>query len=212
MAGGTPNSATTQNTSVTYSTSGIKTISLTAANSTGTSTAVMTITVNAYPTVSVTTSSFLMCDGEIRVLNASGASSYSWTPSGSLSGSIGAVVIASPIVTTIYTITGTTGTCPSNSTFTLTVNPCTGFEDLTSTSQVTIFPNPSNGLFKIQFDAELEVNTVSLINQLGQVIRVLNNIKSNKMELDLSDYNNGIYYIKANTSKGILINKLVKRN
>ena len=32
------------------------------------------------------------------------------------------------------------------------------------------------------------------------------------MELDLSDYNNGIYYIKANTSKGILINKLVKRN
>ncbi len=212
MAGGTPNSATTQNTSVTYSTSGVKTISLTAANSTGTSTAVITITVNAYPTVSVTTSSFLMCDGEIRVLNASGATSYSWTPSGSLSGSIGAVVIASPIVTTIYTITGTTGTCPSNSTFTLTVNPCTGFEDLTSTGQVTIFPNPSNGLFKIQFDVELEVNIVSLINQLGQVIRVLNNIKSNKMELDLSDYNNGIYYIKANTSKGILINKLVKRN
>ena len=48
MAGGTPISATTQNTSVTYSTSGVKTISLTAANSTGTSTAVMTITCLLY--------------------------------------------------------------------------------------------------------------------------------------------------------------------
>jgi hypothetical protein len=94
--------------------------------------------------------------------------------------------------------------------FTLTVNPCTGFEDLTSTSQVTIFPNPSNGLFKIQFDVELEVNNVSIVNQLGQVISFVNNIKSNKMELDLSEYNNGIYYIKANTSKGVLINKLAK--
>jgi PKD repeat protein len=210
MPGGAPSTSSTQNTSVVYSTAGVKTISLTSANSSGTSTAVMTVTVYAYPTVSVTTTSFLMCAGEIRVLNASGATSYSWSPSGSLSGSIGGVVIASPVVTTIYTITGTTGTCPSNSTFTLAVNPCTGLNDIVTTNQVIVFPNPSNGLFNIQVGDELEVNTVSVINQLGQVICVPNSINSNIVELDLSDFNNGIFYLKAYTSKGIMITKLVK--
>ena len=210
MPGGTPTTASTQNTSVVYSTPGVKTISLTSANATGTSTAVMTITVIAYPTVSVTASSFIMCVGQTRVLTASGATSYSWSPSGSLSSSVGGVVVATPSATTIYTITGTTTSCSSNSTFTVTVNSCTGLEDLNSVNPISIFPNPNKGVFNIQFSDELVVNHIAITNQLGQVVYVQSNLKSTNPTIDISSLSNGIYYLKANTSKGVFNNKVIK--
>ena len=210
MPGGTPSTSSTQNTSVVYSTAGVKTISLTSANATGTSTAVMTITVIAYPTVSVTASSFIMCVGQTRVLTASGATSYSWSPSGSLSSSVGGVVVATPATTTIYTITGTTSLCSSNSTFTITVNPCTGLEDLNSVNPISIFPNPNKGVFNIQFSDELVVNHITITNQLGQIVYVQSNLKSTNPTIDISSFSNGVYYLKANTSKGVFNNKVIK--
>ncbi len=210
MPGGTPSTSSTQNTSVVYSTAGVKTISLTSANATGTSTAVMTITVIAYPTVSVTASSFILCVGQTRVLTASGATSYSWSPSVSLSSSVGGVVVATPTTSTIYTITGTTSSCSSNSTFTLTVNPCTGLEDLNSVNPISIFPNPNKGVFNVQFSDELVVNTITITNQLGQIVYVQSNLKSPNPTIDISSFSNGIYYLKANTSKGVFNNKVIK--
>ena len=49
----------------------------------------------------------IMCPGESVELSAQGADSYSWTPSSSLNTSNGSVVIASPEVPTVYTVTGT---------------------------------------------------------------------------------------------------------
>jgi photosystem II stability/assembly factor-like uncharacterized protein len=50
-----------------------------------------------------------ICMGGSANLTASGANSYSWTPSASLNTATGASVIATPTVTTTYTIIGTTG-------------------------------------------------------------------------------------------------------
>ncbi|HEX7415075.1 MAG TPA: T9SS type A sorting domain-containing protein [Bacteroidia bacterium] len=62
----------------------------------------------------------VMCNGiSTANINASGATGYTWTPSSSLNVNTGSVVVASPTVTTIYTITATTGTCTSNSSFTV---------------------------------------------------------------------------------------------
>jgi PKD repeat protein len=119
MAGGTPATSTLQNTSTTYSTAGTYSITLIAANGTGTSTPLTkTISVLATPTVNVAGTK-TVCSGNSTTLTATGATTYTWSP-GALTGSVQAFT---PAATTIYTITGSNGTCSSNTIVTVTVTP-----------------------------------------------------------------------------------------
>jgi len=96
---------------------------VTGSNGVCTSSAVATISVTTVST-SVTASSSNYCIGGAPVsLSASGASTYAWSPATGLSATSGAVVTASPAVTTTYTVTGTSGACTSTRTITITVPP-----------------------------------------------------------------------------------------
>ncbi|MDA8629672.1 hypothetical protein N9M15_05595, partial [Bacteroidia bacterium] len=66
-----------------------------------------TVTVNALPTVAVSPTSASITSGNSQSLTASGATSYSWSPSTGLSATTGGTVTASPTTTTTYTVTGT---------------------------------------------------------------------------------------------------------
>ena len=88
------------------------------------STANVTITVNVLPVVTINASVLTICEGESVALAASGATSYSWTPTTGLSAGTGAAINASPTTTTTYTVEGT--------------NNCG-----TDTEDVTIFVNPN---------------------------------------------------------------------
>jgi large repetitive protein len=79
-----------------------------------------TVTVNVVPPPTLTVNSGTICSGSSMVLTASGANSYSWSPSTGLSATTGASVTASPSVTTSYTVTGSNPGCP-NTTATATV-------------------------------------------------------------------------------------------
>src|SRR5688572_24869458 len=63
----------------------------------------VTLTVNQRPAISVTSSA--QCAP--MTLTASGANTYSWSPTAGLSASTGATVTANPTANTIYTVTGT---------------------------------------------------------------------------------------------------------
>jgi PKD repeat protein len=88
-----------------------------------TATSQVTVIVNPLPTVSVTSSASI-CSGQPATLTASGASTYSWSPSSSLNTSTGPSVIANPSSTTIYTVTATGNNgCSATSQVTVTVFP-----------------------------------------------------------------------------------------
>jgi gliding motility-associated-like protein len=73
--------------------------------------------VSASPDVSI-------CRGASAILSASGAETYTWSPSVGLSAVTGATVTANPSVTTTYTVTGRTGAgCTGTAAVTVTVNP-----------------------------------------------------------------------------------------
>ncbi|MEJ0056857.1 MAG: hypothetical protein WDN75_15105 [Bacteroidota bacterium] len=55
-------------------------------------------------------------------LTASGANTYSWSPGTGLNTTTGSVVVATPSVTTTYTVSGTTGGCATPNNGTVTVN------------------------------------------------------------------------------------------
>ncbi len=127
MPGGTPSSTTTQNASVTYTTAGVKTITLTVANGSGTTTATKSITIMATPTVVASVTNTTICSGNSVVETLTGAGSYTWLPSGS-----GSTATLTPASTTVYSITGTTGGCTS-ALLTVTVN-------VTTTPTVAVTP------------------------------------------------------------------------
>ena len=85
----------------------------------------VSLTVNPLPTVAITPSgSTTICSGSSVGLTASGASTYSWSPGTGLSATTGASVTASPMATTIYTVTGTdVNGCLNTAAVTVTVDP-----------------------------------------------------------------------------------------
>lgn len=70
---------------------------------------------------SVNANSFAICGGGSVNLSASGGSSYSWSPANGLSNPNISNPVASPVVTTTYTVTVMVGSCPSTNTITVTV-------------------------------------------------------------------------------------------
>ena len=81
------------------------------------------------PTVSVTPSAPVICNGGNVILTASGAATYTWTllgggsAAGTLSATTGSPVTATPTTTTTYVVTGAAGTCTATANVTVTVNP-----------------------------------------------------------------------------------------
>lgn len=88
---------------------------VTGSNGTCSSSKTTTVTVAAVPSVSVTSAS--ICSGGSATLTASGATTYTWIPGGQTTTSIS----VTPSVSTIYTITGTNGTCTNTSSATVSV-------------------------------------------------------------------------------------------
>ncbi len=78
-----------------------------------------TVTIVANPTVAVNSST--VCAGTPANLTASGAITYSWN-----TGAATAAISVTPAVTTVYTVTGTSGTCNNVKTSTVTVNALPG--------------------------------------------------------------------------------------
>ncbi len=76
------------------------------------------------PTVSATSIPTTICVGQSTTLTASGANTYVWTPSSTLNSSTGASVIATPLSSSSYNVTGTaTNGCTSSANVSINVNP-----------------------------------------------------------------------------------------
>jgi gliding motility-associated-like protein len=96
-------------------------------------------TVTVIPEFTVEVNSDSICSGESTLLTASGAETYSWSPAIGLNATTGIEVMASPNVTTTYTITGTVSGCTETGTAIVTVIPVPD-------AQATASPNPVSNL------------------------------------------------------------------
>ena len=96
---------------------------------------VATFTTALPPTIGVS-SAATICSGTSTSLVATGANTYTWTPSLGLNGTTLDTVNASPTTSTTYTVTGiTTAGCKANNTVSVTVN--------STPSAITIAKNPA---------------------------------------------------------------------
>ncbi len=94
-------------------------------------TATVSSTFNPLPTISIAPSATAVCAGSFLTLTASGANTYTWTPSNT----IGASLTVSPSSTTTYTVTGSSiGGCTATAQVSVTVNALPVLGTVASTS------------------------------------------------------------------------------
>jgi len=86
-------------------------------------------------------------------------------------------------------------------------------ERLTSTYEpdskikIDLFPNPTNGLPKI--DTESDIYAISVFSINGELLQTVN---GNQPVIDISNLETGIYFVKVTSSHGILVQKIIKGN
>ena len=164
------------------------------------------ITVNALPNIVATVGSTNVCKGDLFVLNAVGASTYSWN-TGNTTPSVG--LTQTLITTIIYTVTGTSSlNCVNTATVQVKINACNGLAENTLNNRtLEIYPNPNAGKFTVKALSNCEF---VIVNQLGQTI------KSSQLQsgesIDISGLAEGIYTIMINgndnkTSRKIIVSK-----
>ncbi len=160
------------------------------------------VTVNTLPTVTAVSNTSLLCVGQTASLTANGASTYSWNTSATTT-----VIAVSPTVNTNYTVTGTTNGCSNTFTLTQAVSPCTGIQSLTNgTSLISVYPNPSNGIYIIETES---ATTINVVDVLGKVV-YSQKLQDGKHAINLSNLNNGLYILKAENNGQIKTVRLIK--
>jgi hypothetical protein len=174
----------------------------------GSNTAVSSVTVNTNPTVVASTSNTLLCSGESVVLTAStSATSYTWN-----TGATTVSVSVSPSVTSTYTVNvSNAATCVASSTVMITVNACTGINEILANS-ISVYPNPNNGVVNINLTAELTKNSsIEVYDAFGKSVIKL--VLSNELNsINISNLDNGIYTFKVlNNTNTVKIGKLIKQ-
>ena len=80
-------------------------------------------------------------------------------------------------------------------------------ETATSSQNIYIYPNPTNGIVYIKASEET-INSITVSNMTGKVL-VEKAVNADQAEIDLSAYNKGIYLVKVVTENDSYIEKVV---
>ncbi len=78
-----------------------------------------------------------------------------------------------------------------------------------SNIELSIFPNPATEVVNIE--AEENINSVRVVNTLGQVVYTNNSVNAESMQLNVNDYAAGMYIITVNTDKGTSTQRVTVR-
>src|SRR6185436_5632829 len=165
------------------------------------------VIVNPVPTVTTTSVKTAICAKETNTYTATGASTYTWTSNTNTV--VGPSIVVSSSVTTIlvYTVTGTNAQgCAAEDYVTATIYACTGIEQSALNSQkLAVYPNPNNGEFTIQTNVSANL---SVINELGQVVKQICLNENNQYRTSVSQLSNGIYFVVGDgLREKIVVNK-----
>jgi hypothetical protein len=162
------------------------------------------VIVNQLPILTITPSSTLLCLGESMNLTASGANTYTWS-----NFQTGAVIPISPNTSTSYTVSGTdTNGCLNKTSFTQSVNACTGLKNLgKQTLELNVYPNPGSGVFNFEGNFELD-SQLLITNTLGEILmttKLIDGLNTIKLEANKGIYFYTIHSSENKTEKGKLI-------
>lgn len=205
MPGGSPSSSVQADPVVTYPNTGSFPITLVAFGCNGNDTVSFTnmITITA-PIVLVNPPADTILVGGNTTLTAIGGNTYSWSPATGLNTTTGATVVASPTVTTTYTVTAADNQgCLTSVDVVVTVDANTAGENELNDSGWLVYPSPASDRIMIRnTGAGTETGNVSLTDISGRTL-ISGLMADNQATLDVQSLSPGVYFLTV--SEGSVI-------
>lgn len=214
IIGGTINSGTSNEVSVNWEGNGEGNLQVVQTNEhscSGTGAILVAISSPEYTLATDTT----MCVNHNAVISVlPGFAQYAWS-NGTTTNALqvsGSQIGAGNSQNFTVTVTDANG-CSVEKSINIIVEACTGLEESALNNAFSLYPNPNTGEFNIVFNGTLTGKAlIRIISSTGNVvytdiIELKNNIQTNK--LNVSNLNNGIYFIKVETQHGSTVKRLV---
>lgn len=164
------------------------------------------VTVNALPVLAASATPASICRREVSTISVTGASTYTWS---NIKTDPSFTVAPSSAANFTYSVIGLDNNgCQGTTQVVLLVNNCTGVSEVSNgAANVTVYPNPSKGIFTVHV-ANVPHNAVyKVYNSLGALVKE-QACNSTSVIFDLEKEANGIYFIdlmqdgkKINTSR-----------
>lgn len=146
-----------------------------------------------------------ICEGETITMSASGAATYSWTPT--VSDPTGQTVTATPAVSTVYTVTGTSQDgCSADGIVQVTVEDCAALSE-NANAVFSIFPNPSDKWIFVEYKQQSNIKAIEIIDLNGRMVFSAENAVD---AIDVSHYNKGIYLLRVITEESVSVQQFVR--
>jgi hypothetical protein len=109
---------------------------------------------------------------------------------------------------TLLLLVGFTGRTQNQLNFTIPECPSASLSEL-NFNKVLIFPNPNQGLFQVRIDEKIKDLKLIIYACNGLKIAEHNNVL-NDLEIDLTDYEDGVYYIRLESLSFIQTELIIK--
>jgi hypothetical protein len=173
-------------------TSGLATLSIQIMNGGCTIVGTKTITIDSVPIVNFVSIPSAVCSG--NNINMSGNPAGGIFSGPGVSGSVFNPTTAGIGTHQLYYVYTNTNGCSNTAAATVSVTaPCTGINEIVSVEDAfTIFPNPSNGEFKITATKEM---AVTITNELGQLVYTKQIKAANNYSVEVFGLSSGVYFI-----------------
>ncbi len=159
------------------------------------------VSLTGLPSLTITGKTTI-CNGEMALLDARGATSYSWN-----TGAITSMISPSPNISTTYTVTGTSAGCPVSKTVTVLVLTCSALEENEPALQsISLYPNPGKDrlVTETRDPAHLAAYTVA-----GKLIHEAT-IEAGSSTIDISTWPSGVYMMRYTINGKTTVRKFLK--
>jgi hypothetical protein len=153
-----------------------------------------------------------ICLGDTIILEASpGFDSYEWTDGNSVVGQNQQIEL-SPSQDFWYLLKAIDSNgCVSNEDIMVYVDTCATSVDELLFTNISVYPNPSTGIFTIKWDNTTNKNsTLKVMNSVGEVVySEILMIGENEKQINISKFSKGIYLLEIETKNRIINKKLI---
>jgi PKD repeat protein len=210
--GGTPTTSTDRNPRVTYTASGVYTVTLRVSNAAGINTTVLDSFIRVQPTP-IAKFSVVSIDSTMATFEnlSSSATGYIW----SFGDGTGSADFNPPPHTYYrngdYTVTlqALNNACGSVTTQKVPIYVVS--TDEAESANVSLFPNPTSGKWTLDFKTPLATVTTMVVSTArGQVVKTVKLLPQNNQEFDFGDLTNGVYFLRFTSERGNFVKKLIK--
>jgi Secretion system C-terminal sorting domain len=73
-----------------------------------------------------------------------------------------------------------------------------------------VYPNPTTGRFSINFNAPISNANITIVDATGKIVQQLKG-NNQRLDIDISSFNAGVYFVRIEENEKIIIQKIVKQ-